>query len=106
MARRVSDIDETFNLFSKSNPSVLEIGCGNGRDAAEICKRTNKYLGLDIAEKFIEIARQKVPQGRFEIADVETYDFPQNLDIVFAFASPLRVIFLDIGDHSIYHARG
>ena len=84
---RLSDIDETFDLVKKKNPKVLEIGCGNGRDAVEICKRTNDYLGVDISEKLIRLARKKVPQGKFEVADIETFAFPPNLNIIFAFAS-------------------
>lgn len=84
---RVEDIEEVFALIKKANPFVLEIGCGNGRDATEIVKRTNNYLGVDIAEEFIKIARENVPQGRFEVRDIEAYDLPEGLDIVFAFAS-------------------
>ncbi len=83
---RLADIEETLALV-KSNPKVLEIGCGNGRDAFEICKRTNDYFGIDASEKLIELARKKVPQARFEVADVEQYAFPKGLDIVFSFAS-------------------
>ena len=88
---RVSDIEETLGLFTKKNPSVVEIGCGNGRDAEEILKRTNKYRGIDVAEKFVELAQKRNPQGRFEVADVETFEFPNNIDAVFAFASLIHV---------------
>jgi SAM-dependent methyltransferase len=88
---RVGDIKETFELISKINPFVLEIGCGNGRDATEIIKYTNNYIGLDIADKFIEIAKENVPNGKFEVADIENYIFPNNLDVVFAFASLIHV---------------
>ncbi len=88
---RVENINEIFSLFNKLDLSVLEIGCGNGRDAQEIVKHTNNYRGLDISEELIKLARIKVPQTRFEIADVEQYDFPKNLDVVIAFASLLHV---------------
>jgi SAM-dependent methyltransferase len=88
---RVSDINETFALCGKENPIVLEIGCGSGRDAAEICKRTNSYLGVDISEEFIKIAQRDVPNGKFIVADIENFEFPTKLDIVFAFASLLHV---------------
>ncbi|MEK7586094.1 MAG: methyltransferase domain-containing protein [Patescibacteria group bacterium] len=91
LGARVEDIDETFKLVPKENPSVLEIGCGNGRDAKEIVKRTNNYLGIDVALKFIEIAKENVPEGKFEVADIENYTFPKNLDIAFAFASLIHV---------------
>ena len=88
---RVENINEIFSLFNKLDLSVLEIGCGNGTDAQEIVKHTNNYRGLDISEELIKLARIKVPQTRFEIADVEQYDFPKNLDVVIAFASLLHV---------------
>lgn len=88
---KIKDIKETFSLLDKENPSVFEIGCGNGRDAEEILKYTNEYVGIDISEKLIELARKKVPRAHFEIADVETYHFPKNTDIIFAFASLIHV---------------
>jgi SAM-dependent methyltransferase len=91
LGARISDIEETFALIQKGNPFVLEIGCGNGRDAVEITKRTNNYLGIDISEKLIELAKQKVPNANFQVADIETFTFPGDLDMVFAFASLIHV---------------
>jgi len=91
LGARTSDIEETFALIPKENPTVLEIGCGNGRDAEYIVKLTHNYVGIDVAEKLIELARQKVPEGKFIVADVEEYTFPNNLDAMFAFASLIHV---------------
>ena|SRR3989338_1288865 len=88
-ARRM-DIERGFSYFKKDNPSVLEIGCGNGRDAGEILKHTNHYLGIDISTTMIELARQSTPQGTFEVQDVESYEFPEHIDLIFAFASLLH----------------
>lgn len=88
---RVDDIEEILSLIEKKDPRVLEIGCGNGRDAVEIIKHTKDYLGIDISDKLIEIARKTVPKGRFLVADIEEYSFPDNLDIIFAFASLIHV---------------
>ena len=87
LGARLSDIDETFALIKKNNPKVLEVGCGNGRDAEVIYKNTTDYIGIDISEKLIELACKKIPQGKFEVADIEAYIFPHGLDAVFAFAS-------------------
>lgn len=91
LGARVEDVEETFKLVDKANPKVLEVGCGNGRDAEEIIKRTTDYLGVDISERLIELARKKVPEGRFEVADIEGYQLQQGLDIIFAFASLLHI---------------
>ncbi len=88
---RVVDIEKAFSIVKKENPFVLEIGCGNGRDAAEIIKGTSHYLGLDISEELIKIAKTENPKANFEVADIEKYTLPKNIDIIFAFASLLHV---------------
>ena len=85
-------IDIAFELAGNPDQAnVLEIGCGDGRDAKAIVARTPNYLGVDISEELVRIAQSHVPEGRFEVADAAEYDFPRNLDIVFAFASLLHL---------------
>lgn len=91
LGARLDDIKEIFSFLKKANPHILEIGCGNGRDAQELIKHTNNYLGIDIAEKMIELAREKVPQANFLVADIENYKFPANLDLIFASASLIHL---------------
>lgn len=90
MGSRRADIKKAFSLIGNSNPRVIEIGCGNGRDAIEITKLTNNYLGTDVSEAMIELAKANCPQAKFEVADLEDYDLPANTDILFAFASLLH----------------
>jgi SAM-dependent methyltransferase len=85
------EITKIFSLIPKTNPRTIEIGCGNGRDAEEILKHTNEYVGIDISEKLIAIARSRNPHAKFEVADVETYEFGNRIDAVFAFASLIHV---------------
>jgi len=87
---RVPDIEKGFSYISKENPNVLEIGCGYGREAKEILKHTNRYLGMDISEEMIKMAREQVLEGNFIVADIEDYIFPKDLDIIFSFASLLH----------------
>jgi SAM-dependent methyltransferase len=87
---RINDIEKAFSYITKPNPNVLEIGCGNGRDAGEIIKRTEHYLGIDFSSSMIDLARQQVPLGKFEVSDVEDFVFPTGLDIIFSFASLLH----------------
>jgi len=87
---RVSDIEKAFSILDTPNPSVLEIGCGDGRDAKEIVTRTDKYLGIDVSSSMIELAEVHVPEATFQVADVETFEFPAGLDVIFAFASLLH----------------
>ena len=87
---RLKHIKEAFSYINKPNPNVLEIGCGDGRDAAEIIKLTNNYLGIDISKSMIELAKKAVPQAKFQVNDFETMKFEKGLDIIFAFAALLH----------------
>ena len=88
---RSEDIKYVFSLVSKPHPSVLEIGCGNGRDAEEIIKKTINYIGIDISKNLLDIARTKVPCAKFYLEDIETFSFSHSIDIIFAFASLLHI---------------
>lgn len=87
---RDGDIQETFQLCGAKNPKTLEIGCGNGRDAKKILEYTNDYLGIDISSSFLELAKKENPTAEFILADIENFEMPKNLDVVFAFASLLH----------------
>lgn len=88
---RVSDIEQALVAFGRENPRVLELGCGDGRDAVEILKRTSQYHGIDISKKMINLAKEKAPEGRFAVADLDAFSFTVPIDIIFAFASLLHV---------------
>jgi len=89
---RTADIDLGFELCkNRKHARVLEIGCGNGRDALEIVRRATWYRGMDISENLLQIARQVCPSAQFIQGDVTKYNFPPRLDIIFAFASLLHI---------------
>lgn len=89
---REDNIDYVLDLLGNpTEPRIIEIGCGDGRDAGEIVKRTPNYLGFDISTKLIDIAKQTVPGGNFVVADAADFEFPDNIDAIFAFASLLHL---------------
>lgn len=77
-------------LGNKENIHAVELGCGDGRDAAEIVQRVVKYNGMDISEGMLRVARRRLPDIDFMQADVANYVFPKDIDIVYAFASLLH----------------
>lgn len=89
---RIDDIELALKLAgATSNARAVEIGCGDGRDAAEITKRVAWYEGFDPSEGLLHIARNKLPGVSFVKADALSYNYPENLDIVYASASLLHV---------------
>ena len=66
-----------FETFKKLLPKgkVLEIGCGGGRDAKVLISMGYKYIGTDIANEFIKVAKQVVPEGKFLTRNVYNLSF-------------------------------
>jgi SAM-dependent methyltransferase len=61
------------NLFDFSDTSVLDVGCGFGdflgylEDAGQA---PEKYVGVDISDEILGVARDRYPSGRFEKRNV------------------------------------
>jgi SAM-dependent methyltransferase len=65
--------------------SVLELGCGPGTAAAEL-STGRRYLGVDLSEVQLAIARQRVPGTTFVRGDFTSMDLePASFDGVVAF---------------------
>lgn len=89
---RVPQIEKALELLGpREHVRAFEIGCGYGRDGAAIAERTAWYQGIDASKEFIAMARRDHPSLDCLVADAETYSFPPDLDLVFAFASLLHV---------------
>ena len=58
--------------------SLLEIGCGEGHQSAWLARVANRVHGLDVSEKAVERARQRVPDGQFDAADLFTHAWPES----------------------------
>ncbi len=93
------EIDKAFELAKGQPSKIVEIGCGAGKDAAEIVARAGQgqYEGFDPSAKLLEIAKAHVPGASFVQADALSYAYPADTDIVFAFASLLHLNREDFG---------
>jgi ubiquinone/menaquinone biosynthesis C-methylase UbiE len=82
---------------------VLDIGCGFGdstRTLAQLVGPEGSALGVDVAPRFVEVAREETAaagtlNAHFELADVEVARFDESFDYAFArfgtmfFANPV-----------------
>jgi len=60
---------------------VLDVGCGPGRHAHELARRGFVVHGIDISDRFIEIARHESPAGAtFERLDARALAFDTEFD--------------------------
>jgi cyclopropane fatty-acyl-phospholipid synthase-like methyltransferase len=62
---------------------VLDLGCGGGRAAAQAVAARHRYTGVDLSTAQIERAKERIPQGRFLVADVTQLELePESFDAV------------------------
>ena len=70
-------------LALRAGQRVLDVGCGPGRHAHELARRGIEVVGVDISQRFIDLARKNAPAGAtFERADARALTFDADFDAV------------------------
>lgn len=57
---------------------ILDAGCGVGEDCKYVEQKGFKAIGIDFSKGMLEIAKQKYPQGNFQLMDMQNIKFPSN----------------------------
>lgn len=82
-------------LFLKSVPphgTILDIGCGSGRDAKIFSEQGHQITGIDFSSEMIKIAKETAPKATFMEADIQEINFPpQSFNGIWANASLLHI---------------
>lgn len=87
MYQHVFDYDKEFDFYDsilKKNKclSVLEIGCGTGMLARRFLKNGYNYLGLDLYNEMLDIARAETKSDSFVQCDMRNLSFDSQFDSV------------------------
>lgn len=70
-------------LRLKRGERILDVGCGTGRHSLELARRGFEVHGIDISERFIEIAqRSEFASATFARADARSLAFDAEFDAV------------------------
>lgn len=70
-------------LHLQPGQRVLDVGCGPGRHAYELARRGLVVHGIDISDRFIELANANAPSGAsFERRDARDLDYDGDFDVV------------------------
>jgi predicted TPR repeat methyltransferase len=70
MYQHIFDYDAEFNFYDvilsgNHCHTILEIGCGTGMLARRFINHAYDYLGLDLHNEMLNIARTEVTSGKF-----------------------------------------
>lgn len=65
-------------LDSLDGIKILDVGCGNGKDCKYISQKGFDINGIDLSVGMLNIAREKVPTGKFEIMDITNITYPDD----------------------------
>ncbi len=68
--------------------SILELGCGEGRDAAALLRRGYDVTATDISPEAVAWCKSRYPEyaGHFTVLDCVRDDFPGKYDFIYAVA--------------------
>src|ERR1035437_7183999 len=87
MYQHIFDYDQEFlyyDVLLKSNGcnKILEIGCGSGMLARRFISNGYDYVGLDLFNEMLEIARLEVKKDKFIQCDMRNVSFQKQFDAV------------------------
>lgn len=76
-----------FVDYMENGDKVLDAGCGNGRLLWLFKDKAINYIGVDISENLVDLAKKKHPRNNFIVADNLNLPFSDNnFDKVFSVA--------------------
>jgi len=98
MYQYVFDYDAEFNFYDsilKTNNchKILEVGCGSGMLARRFLANGYDYLGLDLYNEMLDIARREIKSGQFIQCDMRNLSFDHQFDAVLITGRSLAYVF-------------
>ncbi|AUM18368.1 MULTISPECIES: class I SAM-dependent methyltransferase [Rhodococcus] len=93
-ARFVDDILATYLTSDAPAPrthpaTVLDLGCGTGRDLGYLARRGYRCLGIDQSPAMVRYAQQQYPGVRAEVGDLRTFEVDAGVDAIVCLDSAL-----------------
>lgn len=72
--------------YGKSYHKIIDFGCGTGRHGIELINLGYQYMGIDISDTMIEIAKENLKkvgmQAELIVSDIKSYESNMRQDVV------------------------
>lgn len=82
------DVVRIARTLPRSPRTLVDLGCGEGRDSIYFARRGYLVKGLDISSVGVRKAEQRASRlgvkVRFQVGDIRTYKFNRRVDVVFS----------------------
>ncbi len=89
-------------LKNKTNPSLLDLGCGTGEHLNHLSKSGIKCVGIDSSNSMLNIAKSRFPDSiEFQNTDMRYIDFHEEFDIAISLFGSLDYITEDSEINSV-----
>jgi SAM-dependent methyltransferase len=82
---------ERFLSMIPCGGTIIDIGCGSGRDAKVFSERGFTVTGIDFSPSMVQIARITAPKANFIVLDMQSLDLNETFDAAWANASLLHI---------------
>ncbi len=81
-----------FASLIKKGGSILDAGCGSGRDSVYFVEQGFQVTGIDLSNKLLAIAKKSAPKATFVLGDLRHMPFQEKqFDAIWACASILHI---------------
>ncbi len=82
----VSEVMHKYEISAEK--AMLELGCGEGRDAAVLLKRSCNLLATDVSPEAIRFCRETMPEyaDHFQVLDCVKGTYGRTFDFIYAIA--------------------
>lgn len=75
-------LERSRTWLSGGRISALDVGCGTGHHLVALKEQRVSCVGMDIAPALVELARERLPDCRIEVADLRTFALGQQFDLI------------------------
>jgi ubiquinone/menaquinone biosynthesis C-methylase UbiE len=79
-------LPQFYDLLPKQRGRTLDVGCGEGRMSRALRARGYDVVGIDVAPRLVELARERDPEGQYRLAPAEELPFDdRSFDLLVAY---------------------